>query len=168
MRRLTLLLSSLGLCCNLVVAVLLHHFPDEPFHWRSKTLAYSLFASLTSMLGFVGAKTSKVSLVAIYFNYLVINAVLCGIVCVLFLSILPGLGDALCPAAGGELESWFEEKWSEERCRQVAWGSQSLVGLTVSGATAVQMSLVAEVGAYVRLLSKLEWEEQSSGAAQEV
>ncbi|KAI9845719.1 MAG: hypothetical protein M1837_004552 [Sclerophora amabilis] len=187
-RRVVIILSAIAVVSNSLTAYLFHQLPDDPYHLALNFSAYSHFASVLSILGFVGTIKEHALSVAIFANYFIIDTILCAVPRFLFMTLFSELRESVCspPLAMGfdsfsfvaagdgpvlsdppATDFTHGPRWSKEECLQVAWIFQMVASVGVVGLTFVQFLLALQVRAYANDLFAREqpsgWEEGKSG-----
>ncbi|KAF2144085.1 uncharacterized protein K452DRAFT_296334 [Aplosporella prunicola CBS 121167] len=95
-RQLTLLLSVLALLCHSTCALATVYLPDEPLHLARHLTLYCALAAVFSLLGLVGTIRRSATLVSIFANHLLLDAVLTTIPRIILLTFLSTLPSTLC------------------------------------------------------------------------
>ncbi|KAI9812729.1 MAG: hypothetical protein M1827_004485 [Pycnora praestabilis] len=159
---------AIAVIYNTLCAYLSQQFPDDPYHLALNFSTYSHFASILSLLGFIGALREHAFSVAIFAIYLIIDTILCSIPRFLIMTLFSGLREDVCspdyilafqsaqppsPTAYEQnLGPLTEPGWSHEKCLQITWILQSIAFVVITGATMVQFAFALQVRDYANSL----------------
>ncbi|KAF2456301.1 hypothetical protein BDY21DRAFT_346746 [Lineolata rhizophorae] len=144
-------LAVLALCTNSVSAVALRSLPDEkPLNIAFNLSLYCGFAAGMSALGVVGALRRSASLLAIFANHLLLDALLSSIPRLLLLPFLTALPAALCDYR--DAETGLRGGAGEDKCARVlGWVQAVVVGFVVA-VTVAQSWAAIQVKGYAEWL----------------
>jgi len=152
--RLTLTLSALSFPIHLISAIVLHRLPTDPFNLAFNFSLYCVWAAVLSALGLVGALKRSSTLVAIFSNHLLLDALLSTVPRLIILFAIASFADTLCTDFENQVD------FSKAQCLAGVWGIQAVVGILVVAVTGVQWWCAVKVRRYARGLEAMREDEE--------
>ncbi|KAI9894593.1 MAG: hypothetical protein M1814_001948 [Vezdaea aestivalis] len=166
-------MSGLATVFSILSATFFRSFPDDPYHVARTFAAYQHFASVISILGFIGALREHAFSVAIFATHLLLDTTLASIPRFTLLLLFSSAEDQLCvpgvtafalqptsPSAqaadayrSDEVEStWAQPGWSETECVRVLWLLRAVLLVAALSVTFLQFWAALAVREYAKAL----------------